>query len=147
MTIIPAYEKDHLIFIASGFIVMLAGLVSFGCKSRQDSAVYLGVKISDIEKELTNEMDTWYPRIIDTVHGGYWTNFEYDWTWSKDQDKMLVTQARDLWTASVAASVFADNPVYRKAADHGYQFLTTHMWDEKNGGFYQYYYSDSSRNS
>jgi cellobiose epimerase len=126
-------------------VAMLIGLISFGCKSRQDNAVYLGVKISDIEKELTHEMETWYPRIIDTVHGGYWTNFEYDWTRSKDQDKMLVTQARGLWTASHAASVFPENPVYRKAADHGYQFLTTHMWDENNGGFYQYFYVDSSQ--
>jgi mannobiose 2-epimerase len=80
---------------------------------------------------LDSLLQTWYPRIIDTVHGGYWTNFEYDWTRSEDQDKMLVTQARGLWAASRAASVFPDREVYRKAADHGYRFLTGHMWDEK----------------
>jgi mannobiose 2-epimerase len=128
-----------------GICVFLAALLSFGCKSRQDKAAYLGVKISDMENELTREMKIWYPRIIDTIHGGYWTNFEYDWTRSKDQDKMLVTQARGLWTASRAASFFPDDPVYRRAADHGYQFLINHMWDEKNGGFCQYYYPDSSQ--
>jgi cellobiose epimerase len=58
---------------------------------------------------------------------------------------MLVTQARGLWTASRAVNVFPENPVYRKAADNGYQFLTGCMWDTEHGGFYQYYYPDSSQ--
>lgn len=119
-------------------------LFAAGCGPSHNTGRYLGVEVTDIENALQNHLHTWYPRIIDSVHGGYWTNFEYDWTLSKDQDKMLVTQARGLWTASRAASVFPDDPVYRKAADHGYHFLTTHMWDEKNGGFCQYYYPDSS---
>ena len=145
MSILPVMKKFIPIFKVSVYI-LLAGYLSLNCKSRQTNDVYLGVSISEIETALTNELSIWYPRIVDSVHGGYWTNFEYDWTLSKDQEKMLVTQARGLWTASRAAPVFPDNKVYRKAADHGYEFLTNHMWDEKNGGFCQYYFTDSSQN-
>lgn len=115
-----------------------------GCKKSGSNATFNNVRVADIEAELTNLLEAWYPRIIDTIHGGYWTNFGYDWSLSKKQDKMLVTQSRGLWVASRAAATFPDNPVFRKAADHGYHFLTTCMWDEKNGGFYQNYFTDSS---
>ncbi|MBN1790799.1 MAG: AGE family epimerase/isomerase [Bacteroidales bacterium] len=116
-----------------------------GCKSPNRTTPLQGIPVAAIETELNSLLQTWYPRIIDTIHGGYWTNFEYDWTLSSNQDKMLVTQARGLWTASRAARVYPDNPVYKKAADHGYQFLTGSMWDTEHGGFYQYYFSDSSQ--
>jgi cellobiose epimerase len=136
-------NKLKWLFIVS-FCIFLAGAVLMRCKP-VNKAAYLGVKVQDIENALNSELQIWYPRIVDSVHGGYWTNFEYDWKLSKDQDKMLVTQARGLWAAARAASFFPGNAVYRKAADHGYQFLTTQMWDEKNGGFYQYFYPDSSQ--
>ena len=126
------------------YVVFISAIAVAGCKSPQDKDMYLGVKISDIDTALNNHLHNFYPRIVDTLHGGYWTNFEYDWTLSKDQDKMLVSQARGLWTASRAAEVFPDNKVYRMAADHGFNFLTKHMWDEKNGGFCQYYFTDST---
>jgi mannobiose 2-epimerase len=137
--------KNLAWLIRISIFIFITGYLFPGCKSPRNSSVYLGVKVSEIETELTHLLQTWYPCIIDTIHGGYWTNFEYDWTLSKKQDKMLVTQARGLWTASRAAAVFPDNPVYRKAADHGYQFLTGCMWDAEHGGFFQYYYSDSSQ--
>jgi len=136
-----AYYLLQRISLAS----IIAGFLFSGCKQSAPKATYLGVKVDEIATELEHLLQTWYPRIIDTIHGGYWTNFEYDWSLSENQDKMLVTQARGLWTASRAAAVFPDNPLFRKAADHGYQFLTGCMWDAEHGGFYQYYYSDSSQ--
>ena len=127
-------------------IVLLAMLLVFGfmgCKPPQSNSSYLGIASSSVDSALHSLLDTWYPRIIDTIHGGYWTNFEYDWSLSQNQDKMLVTQARGLWTASRAAAVFPNNRAFRTAADHGYQFLTGCMWDAEQGGFYQYYYADS----
>ncbi len=124
--------------------VFLAVIVSSGCKSHSKDDVFLGVNTKEIETEMNNLLQNFYPRIIDSVNGGYWTNFENDWTLSKDQDKMLVTQARGLWTASKASEMFPENPLYRKAADHGFQFLTAKMWDTLNGGFFQYYYTDSA---
>lgn len=116
-----------------------------GCRTYEHAASFNGVKISDIDNELINLMETWFPKIVDTIHGGYWTNFGYDWSLSTQQDKGLITQARGLWAASRAATVFSGNPVYRKAADHGYRFLVQHMWDTKQGGFFQNYYSGSSQ--
>ncbi len=118
-------------------------LLIAGCKPSQNKATYHGVPVSQIETELNSLLNNYYPRIVDTIHGGYWTNFENDWSRSKDQEKMLVTQARGLWTASRAAELFPENKVFRQAADHGYQFLTRQMWDTVNGGFYQYYFTDS----
>jgi mannobiose 2-epimerase len=137
--------KNSLRWCKISLLFLFAVCLAAGCKSRGNSSAYLGIEVSEIEGELDNLLQTWYPRIIDTIHGGYWTNFEYDWTLSKKQDKMLVTQARGLWTASRAAAVFPDNPVYKKAADHGYQFLTGCMWDTEQGGFFEYYFSDSSQ--
>ena len=133
-----------LSFRSAAFLLLGIACLS-GCKPRQDNNLYLGVEISAIEQALQNHLKTWYPRIIDSIHGGYWTNFEYDWTLSGDQDKMLVSQARGLWTAARAVSLFPDEPVYRKAADHGFRFLTMQMWDDKDGGFCQYYFPDSSQ--
>lgn len=114
-------------------------LLTISCQLNAQSSIYLGVPAADIETALIKHLTTWYPRIIDSINGGYWTNFEYDWTRSVDQPKMLVTQARGLWTAARAASAFPNDPVYKKAADHGFEFLITKMWDTKHGGFYQYY--------
>jgi mannobiose 2-epimerase len=129
-------------FCPIAVLSLVALLIIAGCKSKKEDT-YLGLPVSEIDRELNSLLETYYPRIIDTVHGGYWTNFENDWTMAENQDKMLVTQARGLWTASRAAELFPDNPVYRKAADHGYEFLTRQMWDTLNGGFYQNYFSDS----
>ena len=107
------------------------------------SETYLGIPSAAIEKELKDLLNAWYPTLIDTINGGYWTNLAFDWTLMDRQDKMLVTQARGLWTAAKAATLFPENPVYRRAADHGYRFLTEKMWDTENGGFYLYYYIDS----
>ncbi|MFN7116437.1 MAG: AGE family epimerase/isomerase [Saprospiraceae bacterium] len=131
--------------IQTSVITLFYYLISIQLNAQ--SQTYLGVPVTDIEKELKTHLSTWYPRIIDTENGGYWTNFEYDWTRSQDQNKMLVTQARGLWTAARAASAFPDDPVYKKAADHGFEFLTKKMWDISNGGFYQYYPINNSEPS
>ena len=115
------------------------------CLSCQPKDNYMGVPVSEIEMQLHNLLNNYYPRIIDTINGGYWTNLENDWTLSENQNKMLVTQARGLWTAARAAELFPDNPVFRKAADHGFRFLTAQMWDTVNGGFFQHYYIDSAQ--
>ena len=92
--------KNHTGPFKTVFVALLISVIAVsGCKSPRANDKYLGVKISDIDTTLGDLLHHFYPRIVDTIHGGYWTNFEYDWTLSKDQDKMLVTQARGLWTA------------------------------------------------
>ena len=90
----------------------------------------------DIDDELwTNILDKWYPAILDTVEGGYLSNMSVDFTPLEDQDKMIVTQARHVWsTAKVASST--KNESYLEYSRHGFQFLKK-MWDKEYGGFYQ----------
>lgn len=123
--------------LAAVFPVLLLGACKEAAPPPSDQ--YLGVPIAEMETELHTLMNIWYPRIVDTVNGGYWTNFEADWSRSEDQNKMLVTQARGLWTAARAAGYYPDNPVFRQAADAGYHFLTEVMWDQEHTGFYQHY--------
>jgi mannobiose 2-epimerase len=124
-----------LVFVSTIILLLSCG--------KKETTTYLGVPVNEIQSQLDLLLQNFYPRIVDTVNGGYWTNFENDWTLSEDQDKMLVTQSRGLWTAARAAELYPENPVFREAADHGYQFLVRQLWDTLNGGFCQNYYSDS----
>ncbi len=81
-------------------------------------------------------LDKWYPLSVDRQYGGYFTDISYDWKILPEQHKMIVTQARYVWTASKAARMFGKD-VYAEAALHGYDFLRNSMWDQKNGGFCQ----------
>jgi mannobiose 2-epimerase len=123
-------------------IALLSLLLILGATSKAQTH-YLGVPKSEIENATIAHLNTWYPTVIDTVNGGFYTNFEFDWQRSKDQQKMLVTQARDLWTAAKAIPLFTENKVLRAAADHGYQFLTTQIWDKERGGFKMYATNDA----
>ncbi len=108
------------------------------CNNSAKMETYLGVNSKEITQARDELLHTWYPKILDTKDGGYVTNFEYDWQESTDQTKMLVTQARGLWTAAKAAQVYPEEPMFRQAADHGYKFLIEKMWDHERTGFKQY---------
>jgi mannose/cellobiose epimerase-like protein (N-acyl-D-glucosamine 2-epimerase family) len=83
-------------------------------------------------------VDFWYPKSIDKAHGGYTIRFNADGSWKGDGPKMIVTQARHVWMfARLARAGYGDRQAMLAAADHGYRFLTTKMWDSANGGFYQ----------
>ncbi len=78
----------------------------------------------------------WYPLVVDQECGGYFSNLTYDWKGTSEQDKMIVTQARHIWTAA-KASLFFDDKSYEEISYHGYSFLKNKMWDREFGGFYQ----------
>ncbi|MDW7691233.1 AGE family epimerase/isomerase [Flammeovirgaceae bacterium SG7u.111] len=97
------------------------------------------------KEELTEEIEfylkdkllhIWYPRMVDKENGGYYTNFNSDWTLMETQPKMIVSQARGLWTASKAAELFPDDPRYLDAAHYGFTGLRDTMWDYQKGGFH-----------
>ncbi len=83
-----------------------------------------------------NLLDKWYPKVVDKINGGYFTNLSYDFKLTENQEKMIVTQARHIWTLSKAAEFFSDQN-YKEYAQHGFHFLMNKMWDNKNKGFYQ----------
>jgi mannobiose 2-epimerase len=78
----------------------------------------------------------WYPRTIDLEYGGFLSQWEFDWTPSGAQDKMIVTQARHTWTTARASQHFPADTLLRSAAAHGFRFLRDRMWDRQHGGFY-----------
>lgn len=79
----------------------------------------------------------WYPLVVDNECGGYFTNVTCDWTLPAGQEKMIVSQARHIWTASRVASFTGDTATYIPIARHGFRFLRDVMWDGRYGGFYQ----------
>ncbi len=123
-------------FIFFVFILITA----MSCHKTEDHSQPQDLSKLEIEEALIKLMDTWYPRIVDTVNGGYWTNFEYNWEKSEEQPKMLVSQSRGLWTAARAAQAFPGQKKFEQAAHHGFNYLIDHLWDSQNGGFFQYDY-------
>lgn len=83
-----------------------------------------------------NLLEKWYPLSIDREHGGYYSNISAEWEIMPQQDKMVVTQSRHIWTLSKAYEMFNET-VYKEYAYHGYRFLRDFMWDREFGGFYQ----------
>lgn len=84
-----------------------------------------------------NLLQKWYPLVIDRDCGGYFTNITFDWKLSPEQEKMVVTQARHIWTLAATARFLDEAPQYEQMARHGYGFLRQYMWDQEYGGFYQ----------
>src|SRR5678816_48699 len=80
-------------------------------------------------------IDKYYPRNLDSVYGGYLSSFSYDFKPVGDQDKMIVTQARNVWSTSKAALFYKDT-AFIAMARHGFLFLRDKMWDKEYGGFY-----------
>ena len=91
---------------------------------------------SEMQKLYKNEFDLWYPLVIDTVYGGYFSDVNYKWELDGPQDKMIVTQARHIWSVSNAALYYKNNDYLLKVAAHGFKFLKNVMWDKEFGGFY-----------
>ena len=55
----------------------------------------------EIEEALRmHVIDPWYPRSIDSEYGGYKCDFDYRWQPSGTQRKMIVSQARHVWSCS-----------------------------------------------
>jgi len=92
---------------------------------------------SDVRRSLRDELlAPWYPRAIDREMGGFLSQFDFEWTPTGNQDKMIVTQARHVWTTARASQVFPADTVLRPAAAHGARFLRDRMWDRRDGGFF-----------
>lgn len=90
-----------------------------------------------MEHSAKNELlNKWYPAVIDQEYGGYITTFDATFKPTGPQDKMIVTQARHVWTSSKAFTDYPGTEDYRRSAAHGLKFLKEVMWDQTYGGFY-----------
>ena len=120
--------KKALLFV-SGAVALLA------CTSEKtDERANLA---NNIEKSITTELlNKWYPAAMDKQYGGFLSTWTFDFKPTGEQDKMIVSQSRHVWTNSKASEVYKDVPHYKECAAHGFRFLKDVMWDKTYGGFY-----------
>lgn len=89
--------------------------------------------------ELANRiLPYWFDTAQDTNHGGYLLADDLVRGRTTPKDKALVTQARMIWTFSLAhRKGYSDaRRNYLKAAEQGYRFLLDHFRDEQHGGYF-----------
>ena len=92
--------------------------------------------LKEMEHVLSQSFLLWYPLSIDSTDGGYYSDINYKWQLQGKQNKMIVTQARHVWSASNAALFYKKHDYLPKLSKHGFKFLKNVMWDSKFGGFY-----------
>src|SRR6188474_1807004 len=91
----------------------------------------------EIDRSIRTELlNKWYPQSIDSLYGGFLTTFTYNFLPTGPQDKMIVTQARHVWSNALASRLYPNVDHYKKCAAHGFRFLKDKMWDKTYGGFY-----------
>jgi cellobiose epimerase len=94
-----------------------------------------------IAKEMEHSMRTellnkWYPRSVDSLYGGFLSTFTFDFKPTGPQEKMIVTQARHVWSNARASEKYPAVAYYKKDAAQGFAFLKNVMWDKTAGGFF-----------
>lgn len=106
----------------------------WACAGPQTERVRIAEEMQTFLKD--RMLRKWYPLVVDSLHGGYLSDFNYRWEPDGPQNKMIVTQARHIWTTAGAAEFTAEESWYVPIAAHGAAFLQDEMWDEQYGGFY-----------
>ncbi|HVO75868.1 MAG TPA: AGE family epimerase/isomerase [Ignavibacteriaceae bacterium] len=91
---------------------------------------------AQLTQVLDQEFSLWYPLCIDSVYGGFYSDINYEWKLDGPQNKMIVTQARHIWSTANASMFYKDRNDLLKIAEHGFKFLRDKMWDKQSGGFY-----------
>ena len=119
-------------------IFLLLASIVVSTTAQTDKATSVDkISITDLEIAIgQNLLNKWYPLAIDDKHGGFYSDITKDFSIGERQDKMIVTQARHIWTTAKASELYAGNTAFIKHAQHGFKFLRDHMWDKANGGFY-----------
>ncbi len=113
-------------------LFFFTGIIVFGQKNEKDNQL-----LNALEKASKQELlEKWYPLTIDQEDGGFYSAVTYDFKLGEKQDKMIVTQSRNIWVASKAAMRYSRERTYLNYATHGFEFLRDKMWDKKYGGFY-----------
>lgn len=118
----------------TSFLTVLLSLIMFRASAQEA----LRREIADeIAYSMNHEMiNHWYPKAYDTQFGGYLSSFEYDFSVSESQNKMIVSQARHLWTLSKIRERFPQINHYKEGAKMGFEFLRDKFWDSEYGGFH-----------
>jgi len=108
--------------------------VTYAMPTREDYLKLAAEMESVLRRDL---LDVFFPRAVDTEHGGFHSNFTRDWKRAPSEGKFSVFQARLVW---VAAQVSLRRPELKErfapAIAHGLTYLRDVLWDQQHGGFY-----------
>ena len=93
---------------------------------------------AEVEDALHSDvLNLWFPRSVDSQHGGFHSHFARDWHSLPSEGKFSVFQGRMTW---VASQVVLREPKQKEAflpiVRHGVDYLRNVMWDKQYGGFY-----------
>jgi cellobiose epimerase len=121
-------------------------VVLFALQATAGGAGQAPVPSADVYRRLADEadanltehvLDKWFPAAIDRDAGGFYEDFNADWSRGAGGEKTVVCQARLTWLAAQAASNFPDKADgYRSIARHGVRTLAEKLWDAEHGGFF-----------
>ena len=121
-------------------LILVLALCFVACRQTDPPPSHIATDREEIARQIQQvndrELACWYPLCLDTVYGGYYSDFNYKWELQGRQNKMIVTQARHIWSVSNAILHHQESPLMFRAAAHGTAFLEHTMWDSVYGGFY-----------
>ena len=92
----------------------------------------------EVEANLKNQiLAKWYPRAVDDTGGGFFQNYNDNWSPGRAGAKAIAYESRLPWAVAQAAMRFPEQAaMYSAAARHGLNFLANKIWDQTNGGFF-----------
>ena len=84
------------------FVITL--LIGCSPKEKKNTVTDNDALIAALETAAYEQLlDKWYPLAVDTVDGGFYSELTFDFKIGENQNKMIVTQARHVWTNAVAS--------------------------------------------
>ena len=126
-------------------LIMVLGITACQNSSQNensDSLAYIDPVIlaDSLESSLfTYILEPWYPRVLDTINGGYHSNFTRSWSREENSgSRAVVQQARHVWATSLIYENYPAQKEYLEYASNGFRFLKEAMWDHEFGGFHAY---------
>ncbi len=129
-------RTDRMMFKLCPFVfVILILWVSYSCtpESTEQATPSIADEIDSVLRQDVAYM--WYPRVIDSAYGGYLSDFDYKWEADGPQNKLIVSQARHVWTCSKLEAMYPGEG-FIDYATHGFNYLQEVMWDSIQGGFH-----------
>ena len=124
----PGMQRRIFLFLWVG-IAALSGCVS----SEQRTPAHLDPNHWK-EQTLTDILPYWTKHAVDTVNGGFYCSLDADWN-PDGQTKFPSMIARHLFSYSAAYLMSGQNE-HIEMADRIKDYLLTHAWDDKYGGWY-----------
>lgn len=93
------------------------------------------MKAKEFEQHLTNQLIPFWNRLKDDTYGGFYGLVTQDLTVDTESSKGVILNSRILWFYSKAYITLGDYTLLQMA-DHAYQFLAEHCYDNRFGGIY-----------